>query len=296
MPTPFGPGPLRALLASALAIAGCAGAAARPRGTPPVPDALAPGAHYVAMGSSFAAGPGITAPADQPPNRCTRSADNYAHQLARRRGLTLTDVSCGGATTAHLLGPWGELPPQLDALRPDTRLVTVTIGGNDVGYIGGLSRASCLSRAGATVGACPQVPAPTEQAWQGLADAMRRVAQEVRRRSPTARLVFVEYPAVLPEQGTCARTPISVEQADASRRVAARLAMLTAQIAREAGAAVLPVAALSSGHDACSAAPWTTGWFTPGEPPVRVPYHPNLQGMTAVADALDRLLAASAAP
>ena len=59
---------------------------------------------------------------------------------------------------------------------------------------------------------------------------------------------------------------------------------------------MLPAAALSSGHDACSAAPWTTGWFTPGEPPVRAPYHPNLQGMTAVADALDRLLATSAAP
>ncbi len=184
MPRPFGPGPLRALLAGALAIAGCAGAAARPRGTPAVPDALAPGAHYVAMGSSFAAGPGITASADQPPNRCTRSADNYAHQLARRRGLTLTDVSCGGATTAHLLGPWGELPPQLDALRPETRLVTVTIGGNDVGYIGGLIRASCLSRAGATVGACPQVPAPTEQAWRAERGARGRASGRARRHEP----------------------------------------------------------------------------------------------------------------
>jgi phospholipase/carboxylesterase len=39
--------------------------------------------------------------------------------------LDLTDASCSGATTQHLLAPWNELPAQLDALRPDTRLVTV---------------------------------------------------------------------------------------------------------------------------------------------------------------------------
>ena len=91
MPTPLGPAVRRALPASTLAIAGCAAASGHPRGTPPAPAALAAGAHYVAMGSSFAAGPGVTVPADQPPNRCTRSADNYARQSARRRGLTPTD-------------------------------------------------------------------------------------------------------------------------------------------------------------------------------------------------------------
>lgn len=297
MRSPTRPAPCGVLLAGVLAVTGCARATGGSRGTTPTPSALAPGAPYVALGSSFAAGPGVTTSADQPPDRCTRSVDNYAHLLARRRGLTLTDVSCGGATTAHVLGPWNELPPQLDALRPDTRLVTATVGGNDVGYIAGLIGASCLSRpAPARVAAgrtCPPVSAPTEQMWQELAGAMHRVADAVHRRSPRARLIFVEYLTVLPEQGTCARTPMSAEQADASRRIAVRLAELTARVARETGADALPVAALSRGHDACSAAPWTTGWFVGGEPAVRVPYHPNLQGMTAVADALDRRLAAS---
>lgn len=93
------------------------------------------GATYVAIGSSFAAGPGITVPADAPPDRCARSADNYAHQIARRHDLRLLDVSCSGATTAHVLGEWNTLAPQLDAVGAETRLVTVTIGGNDVRLI-----------------------------------------------------------------------------------------------------------------------------------------------------------------
>ena len=72
------------------------------------------GAKYVNMGSSFAAGPSIM-PAEIPTTRCGRSAQNYAHQLASRHNLSLVDVSCGGSTTAHLLGPWNELAPQLDA-------------------------------------------------------------------------------------------------------------------------------------------------------------------------------------
>lgn len=50
-------------------------------------------------------------------------------------GLNLVDVSCGGATTAHILGAWSELAPQIDAVTSDTKLVTVTIGGNDLNYV-----------------------------------------------------------------------------------------------------------------------------------------------------------------
>jgi lysophospholipase L1-like esterase len=90
------------------------------------------GDRYVAMGSSFAAGPGIPSYYEDPPTPCARSNNNYAHQLASRLNLNLTDVSCSGATTAHLTGPRGAIPPQLDALTSDTRLVTLTIGGNDL--------------------------------------------------------------------------------------------------------------------------------------------------------------------
>lgn len=89
-------------------VLGCATLAAGCTTTVARPDAsISPRVHYVAMGSSFAASPGVTTSADQPPTRCARSVDNYAHLLARKLELQLTDVSCSGATTAQLLNAWG---------------------------------------------------------------------------------------------------------------------------------------------------------------------------------------------
>jgi hypothetical protein len=90
---------LLGIIALSLSMSGCA-----PLGQRPAAEQLSPQARYVAMGSSFAAGPGVTAPADTPANRCARSADNYAHQLARKLNLQLVDVSCSGAKTDNLLG------------------------------------------------------------------------------------------------------------------------------------------------------------------------------------------------
>ncbi|MFV0622875.1 SGNH/GDSL hydrolase family protein [Sphingomonas sp. ac-8] len=261
-----------ALATLLVALGGCA---TLPRG-----GALALGARYVAMGSSFAAGPGIPASADTPPNRCTRSTDNYAHQLARRRGLTLVDVSCSGATTAHLLGPWNALAPQLDALTPDTALVTVTIGGNDVNYIGGLFAASEGTR----------ITAPAEAAWARLAQDFDRISAEVRRRALNARLIYVDYVTLLPDGAPCAQTPLSAEDAAASNAIARRLAAATAEAAKRAGAGLVRTSALSRGHDACAAEPWATAYLDRDGMRTPVAYHPNKAAMTAVADALDASL------
>ena len=276
----------RAGLLSAAAVAAAAFGSAQ---AAPLPA----GAKYVAMGSSFASGPGVTTSADTPPTRCQRSADNYAHQLARRRGLTLVDVSCGGATTKNLLGPWNELPPQLDAVDADTRLVTVTIGGNDLGYIHGLMAASCravAAQAGTPAKCVPPPQPPTEEAYTQVEAQLREIAAEVRRRAPGARLVFVDYPVVLPAKGSCAAAPLTDAEADASREIARRLSEATERAAKASGADFLAASKLSQAHDACAKDAWMNGYPRPGAPVAGLFYHPNLAGMTAVADALDKLL------
>lgn len=277
------------VLAAGAVLAGCAHQPAHVSSR-----SLARGAHYVAMGSSYAAGPGITTMVVGAPARCSRSNDNYAHQLARRRALVLTDVSCSGATTAHLLGPWIELPAQLDALRADTKLVTVTIGGNDLGYMGVLFGASCLGLQRAGTGQqmnCRDVVLPTEQDYAGLAERMRRIATEVHRRSPDARLIFVDYVTVLPPEGHCDAVPMSDADADQARTLDARLRQLTEQAALDNGAELLDASAVTRGHDACAPDPWINGFVRPDSPVPVVGFHPRLAGMTAIADALDRLLA-----
>ena len=292
---------IRRTAASALVL--CMLAVAAPAaGRDKVP--LSHGARYVAMGSSFASGSGIAPYDPAAPARCQRSTENYARQLARKYKLALVDVTCGGATTAHILGPWNELPPQIVALTPDTALVTITIGGNDVGYIGGLIAGSCsdslpsgavaqplcqMIAAGRRSGAV--MPTATEDGWRQVETALASIAHEIRRRSPRARIVFVDYLAVLPEGVLCAQTPLSPQAAETGRATAARLARLTAAVARRNGAEVLPASALSrKGHSACGPNPWMAGFIPPAEARTFVPYHPNLAGMAAVAEALDRHL------
>src|ERR1700727_822749 len=98
---------------------------------------------YVALGSSMAAGPGIRPGAAGTPRLAGRSALNYPHLIAERLGFELVDVTFSGATTAHLLADRQHgAPPQLTALDGSESLVTVTIGGNDVGYVPLLMAAS----------------------------------------------------------------------------------------------------------------------------------------------------------
>jgi lysophospholipase L1-like esterase len=101
------------------------------------------GSRYVAMGSSFAAGPGLPSRVPGSPRRAGRSTGNYAHLVARELGLDLHDVTFSGATTSDLLGPSAAgQAAQLDAVTPETSLVTITAGGNDVGFVPRLTLAS----------------------------------------------------------------------------------------------------------------------------------------------------------
>lgn len=258
--------------------------------TLPQAQPIPAGAGYVAMGSSFSAGPGVPSYYETPATPCARSTGNYAHLIASRHSLVLTDVSCSGGTTAHLTGSRDAIPPQLDALSPDTRLVTITIGGNDLNYIGRLSAAGCRAIAAQEQDKlkCPNPAVPDEAAYAALATRMDNIAKEVRRRAPQARLVFVDYLAILPATGVCAATPLLPAEADALRETAKRLAAITAKAALDNGADILKASDLSASHGVCASDPWMNGYPIPSGG--GTPYHPNAKGMAAVADALDKLL------
>ncbi len=251
-------------------------------------------AQYVAMGSSYAAGPGILPLVPGSPPRCARSGSNYAHVLARHRNLSVVDVSCSGATTVDVLhaGQF-DLPAQLDAVTPTTQLVTVTIGGNDVFFMANLIAMSCKADAAGAArapGACTGIAQPlVEQRFASLADSLTQIVAGARRRSPKVRVVFVNYFTVLPDQGTCARVGLTSAQADQVRGVAARLADITREVARKSAADLFDLATLSRAHNACAADPWLAGAHPDGGLPIP-PFHPYEKGMRAVGDALDAYL------
>lgn len=287
---------LRSIGAVAVILAlNAANAAAAPK------SGIPSGSTYVALGSSFAAGPGITTLAADSPGRCGQSSDNYPRQLARALKLNLVDRSCGGATTVDVLkiGPLGQ-PPQVDGLTADARLVTVTIGGNDVRYMSGLSAAVCRNRADAFPEAARARTCSTpadfvlDKAFAATEEGLMAIAKEVRQRSPNARLVFVDYVTVLPSGPPCAAVAISAADADELRTRAERLARLTEKVAKATGADILKASDLTKGHDACAADPWVEGFVerqTSSQRPL-ASFHPRLAAMTAITAALDHRLRA----
>jgi lysophospholipase L1-like esterase len=239
---------------------------------------------YVALGSSMAAGPGIRPSVDGAPSRAGRSARNYPHLVAERLGLDLTDVTYSGATTANVLDePQHGTPPQIEALDGTEALVTVTIGGNDVGYVP-LLMAAGLPR---PVRWLPPVralfdPAARDRALVEVGDSLHRVAETVRSRSPLAQVLFVDYLTLLPPPGEPV-APLRSADAALGRRIADTLERLTGEAAADTGCGWVRAAQASRTHHAWSPEPWTTGpglpW--PGRP---APMHPNSAGMRAVAD------------
>src|SRR3954464_932815 len=102
----------------------------------PAAPATASADSYVALGDSYVAGPAIPLPIK--PWGCIKSDHNYAHLAAPKLGLDLRDPSCSGAETGDMTqmqGVWPDPnPPQFDALGADTTLVSLGIGGNDIGF------------------------------------------------------------------------------------------------------------------------------------------------------------------
>ena len=253
-------------------------------------------ADYVALGSSFAAGPDVGRPDPSGPRPCGRSLDNYAHKLAARRNLTLEDWTCSGAKTADIVShhQFG-LPPQIEAVGPATRLVTVTIGGNDVSYLGDLSAASCLNQGDSN---CQRSPVDTLDArFATLRVSLQEMLAEVKHRAPQATIVVVDYVTIAPPSGTCPeRTPLTERDMSWAHERADRLRVLTAEAASSAGAILVTASQLSRQHDVCAEKPWVNGWRDPG-PSGRplAAYHPRIEAMEAIAAEIDRLLPTSLA-
>lgn len=242
---------------------------------------------YVAMGSSFAAGAGIGPIQAGSPERCSRTVNNYASLVASQLKLDLVDVSCSGASTNHILGNWNELPPQIDAVQDDTRLVTVTIGGNDLRYVGWLFASSCKLGASAFPGPCREVSAPSEAEFTKLEEQLQKITTEIRHRAPHARIFFIQYVTLL-SNVACPLETIAPEDAIVGRQIAKRLARITAEVAQANDADVLGTDIASRTHTPCARDPWSNGLSKDYDTGKGAPWHPNAAGHAAISKMLIR--------
>jgi hypothetical protein len=249
-------------------------------------------ANYVALGDSYAAGPLIPNPLL--PLGCLKSSNNYAHLAAPEIGLSLRDATCSGARTNHMtepqnVDPDGPNPPQFNSLNGETTVVSLTIGGNDIGFsevaescitVNPFSH-PCLDKYDA--GGLDQLKARIE----ATAPKVAAVLQGIHARSPSARVYVLNYPAIFPETGLGCwpQMPIGFSDVSYLRSTEQRLnSMLAAQAAAN-GASLVNWYATSIGHDACKGT--STRWVEPLVPTqAAAPIHPNKAGMVGGANAL----------
>ncbi|MCF8568987.1 SGNH/GDSL hydrolase family protein [Gordonia sp. HY002] len=238
---------------------------------------------YVAMGSSFASGPESNR---RGPSNCGRSQDNYPNKVADALGYRLVDVTCAGSTTSDILKPSKRYhkPPQIDAVTSDTDVVTLTTGGNDVGYIGRLGVQSCVNLAMAGVhplhcnaNRTPS-PAPAPASFASVERRMEQIVHAIRARAPKAKIVFVDYPPVVSVADVaCRKLPLAPWEIVETGVVADSLAAVTAQAAHATGSMLVQPSQTGKAHTVCSPDPWLQGF--PGTPP----YHPTNAGKNGVA-------------
>jgi lysophospholipase L1-like esterase len=250
---------------------------------------------YVALGDSYAAGPLI--PLQIPPFGCLKSNNNYAHLAARQLGLALTDPSCSGAETEDMTNPQnvdpdGPNPPQFNSLTRKTDVVTIQIGGNDIGFSSIARDCTSTSPEGTPCQDRYVHDGRDEisERIQATAPLVAAVIQGIHARSPKARVLFVNYAAILPDSGPGCWPQMPITEGDVPY-VRAKQKELNAMVAAQAatnGAELIDWYAASvagTGHDACK--PPVVRWVEPVVPVnAAAPIHPNLGGMMGASDLL----------
>ncbi|MGY0020791.1 SGNH/GDSL hydrolase family protein [Streptomyces sp. cg35] len=246
---------------------------------------------YVALGDSYSAASGVLPLDPSASLLCARSTANYPHVIAERTGAALKDVTCGGAQTKDFAGSqYPGVAPQLDALGADTRLVTMTIGGNDNNtFISTIL--ACASAGIASAGQGHPCKSLYGDKFGDDIDtktypAVKAALQAVRNKAPQARVAILGYPWIMPakaQAGCFVKMPIASGDVPYVRDIQIHLNSAVQRAAAETGATYVDLSRASEGHDACQA----TGkrWVEPALFGTNfVPVHPNALGESAMAD------------
>jgi lysophospholipase L1-like esterase len=220
--------------------------------------------NYVALGDSYSSGVGAGG-YDPASGSCSRSPRSYtALWAASHAGTAFTSVACGGATTDDVL------TKQLGALSGNTTMVTITIGGNDSGFVTVVT--TCLL---GSDGACTvAVNAAKAYATTVLPGKLDRTYAAIRGHAPNARVIVLGYPRLFELTPSCGLFGMDLAKRRTLDGAADTLAGVIAARAGAAGDTFIDARGAFAGHGICAGAPWinTTTW------PVTDSYHPNSSG------------------
>jgi lysophospholipase L1-like esterase len=242
-----------------------------------VPAGASSPVHYVALGDSYSSGVGA---GDYTGGSCRRSSHAYsALWAAEHSPASYRSAACSGATTASVLSG------QLSAVTSDTTFVTITIGGNDVGFSTVLK--TCLTRSSTE---CADIVDKGEDIARRLLPArLDRVYDGISSRAPAARVLVLTYPDLYRANGSARCNGMSALAQGKLREGTAVLDKVVAEAAARNGRKLGDARRYFRGHELCT----QDSWFTPIDAShLSDAFHPtaegHLRGYLAEIDAVTR--------
>ncbi len=252
---------------------------------------------YVALGDSFSSGEG-NRPFDGPCHRALGGDSAYPRMLPDLVGY-VAEPSFHACTGAAIDDVWlhpqakrGSQRIQLDYLDASTRLVTLTIGGNDLGFADIVKQ--CL-----LPGNCSnwkladRVEAGLGTIKARLVDVYTRVRN---RMDADGQLLVAGYPRLFVFEDADCKLFISDTEAEWMNSLVVRgnrrIAEATRAARRQTGnVSYVDVTERFAGHELCSEDPWLYGINpSPDEGLIKGSYHPRRSGQAAYAAAFATLL------
>src|SRR6266540_3931438 len=179
-------------------------------------------------------------------------------------GDSYSSAACSGATTADVLNN------QLGVLSAATTLVTITIGGNDAGFVSVVT--TCLL---GTDGACAFAVNNAKSFATGTLPArLDRTYAAIRSRAPHATVIVLGYPHLFEQTASCGLFGLNLTKRRTLNSAADTLAGVLAARAAAARDTFVDVRGSFAGHGICGSQPWinSTTW------PVTDSYHPTSNG------------------
>ena len=230
---------------------------------------------YVALGDSYSSGVGTRVYYNDG-SGCARSPYAYGPLISAARNYALTFEACSGATTSDVIAN------QLGPLSSSTRLVTISIGGNDAGFANVmLSCALYYFTCQSSIDSANSYIANT------LPGVLSTTYNDIRARATTAAVVVLGYPHLFSASGaTCGfNTLTSWHEQELNQTADLLDGVISSQASAHHFTYVDPRSAFYS-HEVCSSSEWLNGESNP----LSESYHPTVSGQAEFAKLIEAVL------
>jgi lysophospholipase L1-like esterase len=219
--------------------------------------------HYVALGDSYSSGLGA---GDEGDGSCDQSPNAYsALWAAKNAPASYVTEACAGATTSNVISS------QLSALSASTTLVSITIGGNDVGF-SSVMETCVLDSTSSCVSAIDQAESEMKSTLPGALDT---TFADINADAPNANVVVLDYPELYDLSQSSGCIGLSTTDRTDLNQAADELDSTVQTAAQTEGDTFADVRSAFDGHQICDSSSWlhSVNFFDIDES-----YHPTATG------------------